>query len=107
MTDEEKRNLACELIVRSLPAIEQLATCIRESSQPAVAAFDSAMSALNEIVELLADAPSPDLTWARQYFGLTGQHHVLTDGGWIPACLNERQMTGEEPMEVFDEVNAP
>jgi hypothetical protein len=107
MTDEQKRNLACELIVRSLPAIEKLAACIRESSRPATDAFDSAMSVLESITEMMADGPAPDDRWCREYFGLTGEHYVQTEYGWFHAAMNTREYTGEEPMEVFDEVNAP
>lgn len=49
----------------------------------------------------------PDENWFKDYWRLTGDHMVLTEEGWIPAEFNALEYTGEQPMEVLDEVNKP
>lgn len=48
---------------------------------------------------------SPDSTWLQDWYEITGDHMHLTEEGWIPAEMNTREYTGEEPMEVLMEVN--
>lgn len=61
-----------------------------------------AMQLLERAANTMERAPDPQ--WWADYFRLTGQHMVLTEEGWVPAALNTREETREEPMEVLVEV---
>lgn len=76
--------------------------------QAMAAAYEKAMDLLEraEICMSSADT-SPDKTWYRELFVLNGEHMVLTEEGWIPADQNTREVTGVDPVEIFDEVNKP
>ena len=63
--------------------------------------------ALEVVVDMLAEGPSPDSSWWKERYEVTGEHVVLTEEGWMPAEMNTVEHTGEEPVEVLDEVNAP
>lgn len=50
---------------------------------------------------------APDKNWLKEYYSITGDHMVLTEYGWLPADQNTFEATGEEPLEIRDEINAP
>jgi len=68
------------------------------------------LGTLRAAIDVAADLvgeKAPDATWFREYYEITGDHMVLTEDGWIPAEFNTREITGEDPAEVIEEVNAP
>ena len=71
----------------------------------AAALVTSALKLLEDVADQCDEAPFPE--FFKRYYLLTGDHMVLTEEGWIPAELNTLEHTGAEPMETFDEVNAP
>jgi len=58
-----------------------------------------AMKLLERADKAFTDQKDPDEKWYRDYFLLTGDHMVLTDGGWTTVD----KAHGEK---IFDEVNA-
>lgn len=64
------------------------------------------LRAMLEVVADLNDA-GPDENWFRDYYLITGEHMQLTEEGWVPAEMNTREYTGEDPAEILDEVNTP
>jgi hypothetical protein len=65
-----------------------------------------ALDLLKRADTVIGDVP-PDENWYRDYFTLTGEHMILIEEGWVPPELNTKEVTGEDPQEVLDEVNAP
>lgn len=104
-TDESKAELAVRLIERATYRVPQFADSLRRSNMPDGSKVTRALEVLDALADL--DERGADEDWYRDYFTLTGQHMQLTEEGWVPADQNTREVTGEEPMEVFDEVNAP
>jgi hypothetical protein len=113
MTDEEKAELAIGLIERLAPAIPAFVKAMRESGgwsegkTVAQSKIDRASGVLNSILDAEMFEQGPDPEWWRDYFLLTGEHMVCGEYGWMPASHNTREVTGEDPEEIFDEVNAP
>jgi hypothetical protein len=58
-------------------------------------------SAMNLLGRINLEEP-PDEDWCRDYFLLTGDHMVRTDGGWQPPFESE----SEYEIEILEEVNA-
>lgn len=113
MTDEEKAELAISLIERMAPALPAFAKRMRESGgwSEGKTMVQSRLGRAKDVLETLLDLElfeeGPDVTFWRDCFILSGDHMVCTDDGWIPAVMNTREVTGEDPEEIFDEVNAP
>jgi hypothetical protein len=112
MTDEQKAELSIDLIDRAKDELSRFAEAMRaypgkpQGKTVAQAQFDRCMDLLDKLMEFGFFDPAPDENWFRDYYTLTGDHVVLTEEGWIPADQNTVEVTGEEPMEIFDEVNA-
>lgn len=68
--------------------------------------YNLALDLLKRADTFIGDVP-PDENWYRDYFTLTGKHMILTEDGWVTPELNKKEVTGEDPQEVLDEVNAP
>jgi hypothetical protein len=105
MTDEEKTELAITLVERSAPIIPEFAKVIRESQAMTQSKLSRCLDFLNAISDFYDYGP--DKTYLRDLYLVTGDHMVLTEEGWIPAASNTFQETGDDPMEVLDEVNKP
>lgn len=105
MQTSDKARLSIGLIERAAHTPLELAKAIRESEQSDENKLLRAMQALEHLTDFFDEAP--DKNWYRDYYLLTGDHMQLTEEGWVPASLNTREQTGEEPMEVLDEVNFP
>jgi len=113
MNDQEKADLAIDLIYRSKNILSNFADEMKDSPfyqenrTIDQLKFDRCMGLIDVLMEFGLFEHAPDEDWFRDYFLLTGVHAVLTEEGWIPADQNTVEITGEEPMEVLDEVNAP
>ena len=111
LTDDQKAELAISLVERSAPIIPEFAKDLRQSYGRAEGKT-IAQSKIERALDLL-DALSdffdvaPDANYIRDIYLITGDHMVLTDEGWVTSESNTWEVTGEEPMEVFDEVNKP
>lgn len=107
MTTEEKRDLAIQLIRRSIPAIEKLATDIQllkhthDGKTLAECQLAWAERTLESLYELVGEF-APDQNYWKDTYVLDGTHAILTEEGWEPAAVYE----GEE-VEVLDSINAP
>ena len=112
MTDDEKLGIGLSLLRRCGGVILDRADGIAHASHRAdgksilETKLDSVTSLL-KLVEEIVDERGPDVLWFRDLHRFEGTHAVLTEEGWVPAEYNTREVTGEDPMEVFDEVNAP
>ena len=109
LTTNEQFRLAIKLIERAGRGLARQAftgsTVSGGSSAPIAVRLDHTMRLLEKLADLTDLGPDPE--WFRDYFTLTGSHYVCLDEGWIPAECNTLEYTGEEPEEVYDEVNAP
>lgn len=112
MNNKQKADLVIDLIYRGKDELEKFATYMKESQAVPQGKtleqgkFDRCMDLLNNLLDFGFFDPAPDEDWFRDFYTLTGDHVVLTEEGWIPADQNTREITGEEPMEILDEVNA-
>lgn len=67
---------------------------------------ETLMAGLNVAFDVMGEV-APDKSWLKEYYSITGDHMVLTEYGWIPADQNTFEATGEEPLEIRDEINVP
>lgn len=93
----ESRDKMCDLLRRAGVSEETIAAAVNR---------DSVTTAVEVASDMLGDR-APDDNWLRDWYLVTGDHMVRTEEGWIPAEMNTREHTGEDPMEVLEEVNAP
>ena len=98
MNAEQKASKVLELLGRAGAWLADI---------PALEDPEKASLALKVCALVIDDRQAPDKTWWREYFTLSGDHWVLTDEGWVPGEMNTREVCGDEPAEVLDEVNAP
>lgn len=73
--------------------------------------LELATDLLNRAADDMEDR-SPDTTWLRDYFTLTGEHMILTDEGWEPGDAKQTYLDdwAKHPQwsdPILDEVNAP
>jgi hypothetical protein len=113
MTDQEKAKLSIDLIYRAKDELTRFADAMvaypgcPQGKTIEQAKFERCMDLMDKLMDFGFFDPAPDENWFRDYYTLTGDHVVLTEEGWIPADQNTVEITGEEPMEILDEVNAP
>jgi len=78
----------------------------KESDMTTDEKLAKAMDLLERAHDRFADDESaPDARWFRDYFGLTGDHAVLTEDGW--SLGSEKADLVSMGVEILDEVNAP
>jgi hypothetical protein len=99
-----KEDQAADLLDR---AADRVAAFMRGFKTSPLRGQTRAESVLNALMEVDPFEDAPDRNWWRDYYLLTGDHMVCTEEGWVPAEMNAREVTGEDPDEVLDEVNAP
>lgn len=108
---EDKAESAIKLLERLTIVIPRIAQSMRttvnrgEDKGKFETRFDRTMELIDELRDWFDEGPDP--TWHKEYFKLTGEHWVCIDEGWVPATMNSKDVTGEEPEEIIDEVNAP
>lgn len=66
--------------------------------------YELAMDLLERATNMMEDA-MPDAAWGEQYFGLTGEHMLLTEEGWEPGDV--KYTYDEYPDAILLELNAP
>lgn len=105
MTDTEKADLAISLMRRGMGKILDWPYSLTNGVYPFSESqrWLKAKEVLDCIVELVGEC-GPDTEWYREFSLLTGEHTILTDEGWEPACAYS-----QEELKTFaiDEVNAP